>query len=169
MTGETHTNVERLNYSKPPPGYEPHPWRTRDNRNQFAWAFTIGNHTVLETLEAQTEGQALAAGWTHYKAQHDPPGMTVWDEEGDWLVQVLDHPAVESPGNQVGPGLFYRLGDGARAAAWAWYDRRLALVKRLDETLVGKINAHQHGDNVWLAWSDEDCTAVERYLDGVST
>lgn len=51
----------------------------------------------------------------------------------------------------------------ARAAAWAWYDRRLALANRL------VVQFHEDQRPAWphiLAWPDDQVAELERKLDG---
>ena len=112
--------VERLDYIKPPPGFT---------------VFASDNSPVAKFYDP------LKEAWASYRARHDPPGIDVARAHG--------HPI---------PWWAYRerlclLGRDseaeARAAAWAWYDRRLALA---------------HTGVAWplvLTWSDEVCAAAE--------
>lgn len=124
--------VERLDYSKPPPGYTVGD-ELEEDAPLFTWRW---DGEWMGREDEKTD--ALAAAWAHHKARRDPPGIQVHFIAGrGYLVQVFDHPAGESPDNHVGP-TYEPLADlaSARAAAWAWYDRRLAVAQRLNGDVV---------------------------------
>lgn len=125
MTEET-AHVEQLDYSKPPPGYRI-AWRTHGARE---WVFAVDGRDALEQFASEVD--AITAAWSHAKVAADPPGVM---HCGPLALYVT-----------FGPGLPKFL---SRAAAWAWYDRRLALA---------------HTGVAWplvLTWSDEACAAAE--------
>lgn len=145
--------VERLDYSKPPPGYgEP---------------VLIGEewHCVGPKYaeNSASHPDAIVAAWVHYKAHNDPPGMEVRGEGGTanakrrrpcrWRIYTL------------GTAWSYRETRGlARLEAWGRHDRLLGLAQRLDA-----IGWAGPGDPLdpWphcLTWSDDQVAEVERWL-----
>lgn len=57
-------DIERLDYSKPPPGYVPHPFRTAAAA-RFHFAFVDeASATVLESQHANDEAAAIVATWS---------------------------------------------------------------------------------------------------------
>ena len=132
------TPVPRLDYSKPPPGYS---------------TWTYKGATLYQAPNGEQNGPRSAA-WAHYKAHNNPPGMRS-DSYGYgqdtvaqtwWVMHNLEADA-----------------DAARAAAWAWYDRRLALADRL------VVQFHEDQRPAWphcLTWPDDQVAEVERKLDG---
>lgn len=98
----------------------------------MGWYFALaGCDDVPEDGKPRaTEADALAAAWAHYKTKQDPPGMLVSHK--------LKAPALEWWAAWVfldGSGRCLRVAVGAeaeaRAAAWAWHDRRYALAESL--------------------------------------
>lgn len=158
MTEET-AGVPRLDYSKPPSRYS-EPVLIGEEWHVVGpfWAENFG-----------TEALATKAAWTHYKAKHDPPGTsTVDDAMFGWCFVIetrhyswpreCSRPLREH--HEAGPS-----GASARAAAWAWYDRRLALANILDDD--GAAYLLDGCPEVWpriLAWSNEQVSKVERSL-----
>ena len=128
------TPVPRLDYSKPPPGYS---------------TWTYKGATFYQAPNGEQNGPRSAA-WAHYKAHNNPPGMRS-DSYGYgqdtvaqtwWVVHNLEADA-----------------DAARAAAWAWYDRRLATAAGFDAL----------GSDPWpwpecLSWSDKQASTAELHL-----
>lgn len=96
--------VERLDYTKPPPGFMPHPNDSTIPRFAFAYV-TADGATVQETLQLRSDEEAIAALWGKVKLGQDPPGMHLI---------------------AMGCGAARR-GAVRRLLAWALYDRRLAL------------------------------------------
>lgn len=171
--------VTRLDYSKPPPMY-------RIDEQDSEWDWSCGDPVNPDDGNASfitSEAEALAAAWSHYKGEHDPPGMVV--HHVSWWPAALS-----SQGPLGGDTTSHAF---ARAAAWAWYDRRLALADRLDggtfcpechsqDAHVEPIDAKtttqpwctecdvEMGglfDDLWprcLTWSDEQASEVERWL-----
>ena len=138
-------NILRLDYSKAPPGYvveempeAGHLIEAGADIPDLIWrARTDG-----AVAERRTQEEALSAAWVHYRNRNDPPGMAAWRQHGGpdgdlWLTEV-------SAGSADYPK--------ARAAAWAWHDRRHALVARLEGEGVQL--------DMWpaaLAWTDDEC------------
>lgn len=88
-------HVERLDRTKPPPGY------------------------TLAPAPSRRQGKAgpatLGAMWAHYERDHDPPGLVVWPDAfaGDDVWWWGDEDRNYGPEE--------REEADARAAAWAWY------------------------------------------------
>ena len=159
------TPVPRLDYSKTPSGYRllsaggPYWWG-----NNAVWLDSSGDRTI-----------AISDAWAHYKRHNDPPGLTVaWepadehrdpDGAGDWEVTLISPTgtttvvwwrSVEAKGAVVEIGT---VSVAARAAAWAWYDRRLAIAAGFDAL----------GSDPWpwpecLSWSDKQASTAELHL-----
>lgn len=117
------TTVERLDYSKPPLGYtaDGQWWSYPSPRPRHP--LNIGPDSPLTNVAtvAPKDG-ALAAAWSHYKEHRDPPGLAVMSFRA-LAMGLPDHEA--------------------RAAAWAWYDRRLAVADRLGAEVV-VVRSHGH-------------------------
>lgn len=140
MTEET---VQRLDYSKPPPGYQ--------TSGRF-WGFTGGGDVELRSGRDDAPSRSclgraalgIAAAWTDYKLHNDPPHL---------------HPNDSS--ERMAAAFLCSVAEW-RAAAWAWHDRRHALAARLP------INA-----DAWprcLRWTDKECDQVDRWIaDGEET
>lgn len=124
MTEET--AIERLDYSKPPPGYEVFDDDGDREEDGFdfscmGWYFGIaGCDDVPEDGKPRaTEADALVSAWAHYKVHNDPPGMWSGKARGEhpggygFALMGTDpeHPLEAD---------FEVLAD-ARAAAWAHY------------------------------------------------
>jgi len=188
MTEGTQT-IARLDRTQPPPGYhvgyyDGWWWSTRQSDEPFD-----GNESPLASREA-----AIAAAWAHYERANDPPGLCP-GRLGGVLNSDLERadydPRVErwiwtgvfravngilTGSGEVSEGRAWPTMAEARAAAWAWYWRRLALSRRLcDEGPMGVVvtegRALACGVDHWprcLAWPDEQVSAVERWLDSQS-
>lgn len=151
LDAPTAETVERLDYSKPPPGCE------IVNKGE-RWHGVIDGLLVF-VMASQSD--VLAAAWTDHKARRDPPGLRVDSEEADWYVQVLDLPHYDAPGH-IGPARFFTSEDEARAVARAWYDWRLALYEQLSMITFSGLRTP-----LWprmLAWSDDQVDEVDRWL-----
>jgi hypothetical protein len=110
-----------------------------------------------------TETDALAAAWAHHKAEHDPPGMQVfvWPKEKAsdpptaWCVALrgkVHFAAFEGAEGET----------TARAAAWAWHDRRRAIaIDIYARTCGGKALAVLM--SAAITWTDAECAEVEAY------
>lgn len=183
MTEET-AGIERLDYSKPPPGYTADgQWWSHPPDEPSKVVFLGGYVDARNVARVAPDDGALAAAWAHYKASNDP---VLGGHAGGWAFDFLDGDARGS----------FTLHTGARAAAWAWYDRRLALAEKLDVRVAGCVERSrvalnglralqpadetvarfevEHGApafvdmfNLWprcLTWSDEQVNEVERWL-----
>lgn len=135
--------VERLDFTGPPPGFkiDTRGW-TVVATGRRGW---LGFHATGLT--------PLTYAWSTYKAENDPPGM-------------------RSRGAQVFVGArLVATQNGwtraqARGAAWAWYERRLALVTRPD---FGQVFLEGAQGPFWprcLTWPDEQVASVEEVLRG---
>jgi predicted RNA-binding Zn-ribbon protein involved in translation (DUF1610 family) len=114
------TESQLLDYSKPPPGYAVRfeDSSVQDGSGPPLWWWGDPHYAA----SVESEAEALAAAWAHYKAHNDPPGLDVnaWGFgqrgiEAAWWRPLSDDAALAS----------------ARTAAWAWYDRRLAVHARV--------------------------------------
>lgn len=128
----------RLDFRKPPPGY-----RVFRPRIAVVWRWFT---TTEQAGEFVGPSEALAAAWAHYKERHDPPGM--WTADHGFGVPSVD-------------GLGCRLATAtqgeARAAAWHWYEARLATSNIL----------RQRDYEAWprcLTWSDKDHDEVKAWI-----
>ena len=89
-------------YSKPPPG-----WTWYDKREEYVIDIGTGKPGLLTVSQA----------WAVHKRENDPPGMEVFSDDGSgscWHYSLVNTNALnEQPHGSR---------DGARAAAWTWYD-----------------------------------------------
>lgn len=156
-------DIPRLDYSAPPPLFDPQllPQNLR---------------LTIETADVWGPN-AIAAAWALTKERSDPPGMFVRSDAsspmGDkrstawgWGPLVII--------NGIQHALLFKVSDHAtrpaeptaRAAAWAWYERRLALAECLAG--FGDFEAARTGSCPWwpvcLFWSDDQVSAVERWM-----
>jgi hypothetical protein len=131
--------AERLNYSAPPPGYE----------------WSGGRTYVVEML-----AEAIAAAWASHKLHNDPPGVvSSWDDEPGAYLHV-DGRCVAALDGGHDPKVV------ARAAAWAWYDRRLELEPEEGSLLEDHDGAPVPAAPVWplcLSWPEHQLEAIERW------
>lgn len=138
MTRET--AIAMLDYSKPPLGY-----RVEQGIDGFV---VIDPQMVRHSAAMQNLGHgwrldvAEARAWAHYKAEHDPPGLTVQS----FRARALGLPDPK-----------------ARATAWAWHDRRLAIVVDVDEQTCGGGKDLAAWLTKALAWTDAECAEIESY------
>ena len=148
MTEET-VEARRLDYSEPPPGYV---MRFEDSSLENGsgpplwWWGDPGYRASIGT-----EAECLAAAWAHYKAHNDPPGLTTrrGPHGAGFIIGERNSPIYGAHDSD----------EAARATAWAWHDRRLVLVERLEAEGVQV--------DFWprvLTWSDDSCTRVEAWL-----
>lgn len=126
--------IAHLDYSKPPPGYLVH------DLNDDGWWWRIDEPEDGCTAPFETEAEAIAAAWAHYKAHNDPPGLEVgsygdavfWAHHvglpiaGPFQAETYRDKVTEA---SLSPGVD-RARVACRAAAWAWHDRRYALSVR---------------------------------------
>ncbi len=164
MAEKTCMEVQRLDRTQPPPGYEVvgtggASWAKRPRPAR--WSVRLnGQHLQFE----QTKTWGIAAAWAHYEREHDPPGM--WAR--------LDS---STGGGLWGVGSWWFTTSAeaaARAAAWAWYWRRAALAAEVERKTQVKIGGAWvdrrlllSDVDVWprcLAWSEEDVTTCEAWL-----
>lgn len=150
--------VERLDYTKAPPGY-------RVGRNGFSLYAQDGEHVRIVTRIASSTAEALAAAWSHYKREHDPPGFTVrgFRFGAGWVADVAVgiKPTAESTLVLVDDnGAVFVDACAARVYAWAWHDRRHALAER-DRALRPHLPESITG---YLAMSDDDCKLAEAII-----
>lgn len=142
MTAKT-DSVERLDRTQPPPKM----WVDWNEGAAWCWGNDgEGYRGWVDDSEADAHAKAIAAAWAHYECEHDPPGMETFDYRWDTR-------------------------DAARAAAWAWYWRRVAVGDVLVQ--VARFGGAGIDDQRslmltgWprcLTWSDEQVSEVERWL-----
>jgi len=148
--------TERLDYSKRPPDSQ------IMQSTMGCWhARIFGSVTACQ----RTSAGAIGDAWAAWKVKNDPPGMRIdWDAVTghgftvDTGAASIRENVVAGPPALGGSEAGERARATARAAAWTWHDRRLALSLRLG-ALDGVTN--------WpaaLTWSDEQVAEVERWL-----
>lgn len=162
MTQETPT---WLDYSKPPPGY-------RVDEQDGEWDWSVGGDVPSDGNAhlITTEDDALAAAWAHYKAKHDPPGCSIGlvmsgqgaTTRGDFVIDWGDRQGSSVPAYK---GKAQRAGayQEAHAAAWAWHDRRRAIVVDVDDQLCSGGRELAAWLASALAWTEAECAEIEAY------
>jgi len=144
--------VERLDRTQPPPGF--------DLRK-------LEKGLQMTVVVARVWGpRAVAAAWEVHEREYDPPGLVVWPDPlaGDDVWWWGDEDRNYGPEQ--------RDEADARAAAWAWYWRRVAVADTLDTESCNEARSPRlwwalKRAPVWprcLAWSDEQLAVVERWL-----
>jgi hypothetical protein len=149
-------SVERLDFSKRPPGYSDRPHCERS-----------GCDANMMDAEA----------WAHYKAQHDPPSISVvwepderWDEksDGEWhVVTTVTGPTTILWHRTCGFVEKELRKPDVRTLAWASYERSLALAVKLEATTEDSHPLTSYCPPPWpccLTWTDREVAAVERWL-----
>lgn len=154
--------VERLDYSRPPPGYTVADELEGD---EPSWTVRFDGDVVDSGM---TRERAFAFAWELYKAENDPPGM--WIESGGFAEDDLVFWGVghERDDDNATASTSY---GAARAAAWAWHDRRHALARMFEQAaeIMGRPAFPSDPAPAWadmLTWSDEQVAAVECWLAG---
>jgi hypothetical protein len=147
--------AERLDYSWPPAGYTLH--------GEHEWSVDSTGYWGSNGTDADSRKHTgLTRAWTHFKANSDPPGLT----EIFQCAGRVDGKVVRGWKFRFGIAsdeALYPDREAARAAAWAWHDRRHALAE-----LLGRVAASivREGD-AWpriLTWADKQVAEVERWL-----
>jgi len=125
--------VKRLDRTRPPPGYTLTP-------SCGVWVADERGELIREDESFDDEASAIAAAWAHYEREHDPPGLETWEdpEYGWWFFGLgsdfewyADLQA--KTGARQNPGAERK---DARAAAWAWYWRRVAVANEIGTRVV---------------------------------
>lgn len=164
------STIDRLDYSKPPPGYRCWPiGGIGPNASEIlfhdlsGWRDRGGSTTVPGKAAGWSdEADCRAAAWAHYKRYNDPPGMVVqWfqgREGGEWtasnaqgLVYTRCH-AIRKEGRPE-----------ASAAAWAC---RGVLADKVNAQILDSRYVAVDGP-IWptvLTWSDKQVDEVDRWL-----
>jgi hypothetical protein len=166
MTKET--AIEMLDYSKPPPGYEV----AEDlsvPRVTWGWCRLEQNGRWEADGGFSSRAEAVAAAWAHCKVKHDPPGCSIGlvmsgqgaTTRGDFVIDWGDRQGSSVPAYK---GKSQRAGayQEARAAAWAWHDRRHALARDIADQ-IGKSDGAAELLAAFLRWTDDECAEVEAY------
>ena len=153
--------IERLDYTKAPPRY-----RLVRDVDGFLFIDASGKRhaSAMHNLGGDwREDFALARAWAQYKREHDPPGMRTrpWGGGGWAVCYRLGVEQVPGPRSVIvqDDGSMWASETDARAAAWAWYDRRLAIAAGFDAL----------GSDPWpwpecLSWSDKQASTAELHL-----
>ena len=171
--------IERLDYTKAPPGYnivsdvDGYLFRDKGGNMYRSAGHHLGGDWRKDV--------ALVKAWSHYKREHDPPGMMVEEVESVRaailllglpiaMLDELEAPEIDGWGFTIGNQQWSADWNKveARAAAWAWHDRRLALAARLARgfTIVTGPTTSAFVQ-VWpgcLAWTDEQAAEVECHM-----
>lgn len=153
------TEIQRLDYSEPPPGYERRVLGSSVQAPLVSRPTPLAHATVplresirrgadFEWFATEAEGRTDA--WSRYKAHNDPPGIEV--DGGAFYPQGYT-------------GYLQCDGSDARADAWTWYDRRLVLAEKLDHVEApDEARSVDEGASHMLTWSDDQVAEVERWL-----
>lgn len=134
------SDIERLDFSKPPPGYDV----VANGFDQERFPVERRWHATSELHSSNnhaSEANANAAAWTHHKARRDPPGM--WSGYCGILPlcdQYRPRMGVSIPGvahlelyvSAERPGTCEEAKAMGRAAAWAWYEDAVEVADLLD-------------------------------------
>ena len=147
------SDVARLDFTAPPPGYA---WDER-------------RRGYLRDIHDDLVGP-LEDAWKHYKARFNPPGMFVCADAsrpmGDYRSTAWCWgPLLTIEGVQY--CLLFKVSDHAarpaapeaRAAAWRWYEARLVIYN-----ILRKINPPREFWPLVLFWSDEEWIEVHGFL-----
>lgn len=143
------TTLPLLDFSAPPPGYAvdcyPHE-KASDPPTSFGVALAGARPLCLFA----DEGEAVAAAWSDYKLSHDPPGMWCgFSRSLNDLDNCSIRVGVHACGSrwELWPDItvpYEGFTVKARAWAWAWYDRRHALMAKIP-TMVTSLRADRRG------------------------
>lgn len=129
--------IERLDFTRPPPGYEVahnDDWGWRASSPGQLWCRGALYSQPFEGGEPDDANEVIELAWADYMSYNDPPGM-----------QCPDYPKT-------------------RAEAWAYYCRRLALADRFQPAVQQGLT---HLVPAWpgvLTWSDELVIEAEEAL-----
>lgn len=137
------SDIERLDFSKPPPGFEIRNTSYEDGDSEVGgygvniaeWSWFSGDGC---TDSAATENACISSAWEFFEEENDPPGM--WSG----FRSVIPHTANFEPMAGISisninhlqlcvDAIKYAYPEGARAAgraaAWAWYKRRVMVAE----------------------------------------
>lgn len=152
-------DIERLDFSKPPPGY----MGPDENTMRCCWHMSAPADDYFSACQ-DTPQEALVHAWAHYQERHDPPRFLVSDD-GEGHAAWLLPDGLTTNDVEYNPG--YATEAEARAAAWAHYKARLTLAERVESLLLAPGVAAEVVAESWpccLTWSNEQAAAVERWL-----
>ena len=159
--GMTTQPIARLDRTQPPPGYTLTP-------SCGVWVADKRGDLIREADSFDDEADARAAAWDHYEREHDPPGLEVRTLGAGWAVSLR---GIIDPGPGIrtvitGPTPWTMA--EARAAAWVWYWRRVAVANDLDNLSIRDFAGTPRGCVTrWpecLVWLDEQVFTVERWI-----
>ena len=168
----TERTVLKIDYSKPPPGYDV----DDHSDDEFHWSAPGEAFDLMSDghCGAGTEAACLTSAWAHYKAHNDPPGLSVSegidlddDWHGDDQPYLVSYDPRLSTDHDVQQALkelplsnvcwvecsdeLFATEELARAAAWAWYDRRLEAADRLGTSIAANVDRVRDHIRVVLA------------------
>lgn len=184
-------DIQRIDYSKPPPGYSAHVLAGASGVNSRGESRVVpSQHATMPPVTPlkcgrdfdwySTQDASTAAAWAYHKAHNYPPGLRVsYVLTVGWIVMV-EEPKRLHIHTEVSAA-------SARTAAWAWHDRRLTLAAKLDVALIvddepfkgqtirtvvpageaRHFDGEQRPYAAWpciLTWSDEQVSSAERWL-----
>ncbi len=144
-----------LDYDNEPPGYDV--WVSMGNSG-----WQTGGVRVADNI---------ADAWSHYKREHDPPGMQVfvWPKEKAsdpptaWCVALRGKVHFAAFTEPEPDACRPDAETEARAHAWAWHDRRRAIVLDIDEQTCSGGKHLGAWMSIAIAWTDAECAEVEAY------
>lgn len=151
-------NIERLDLSKPPPGYEVF----TDAGDDRCSHYSLAGELALNDCPHGSRDAALSAAWAHYQARYDPPAFTSDAnvcEGGEWHLHLGDKMVM--------------FGLGGRTVAWRRYLRRLDSWNKTMEVVRAAFGGVSLGDvmgaefvgaALWpdiLTWSEEKMDLYE--------
>lgn len=162
--------IERLDLSKPPPGYEVF----TDNSDDRCWHYSLACELALNDCPHGSREAAIVAAWAHYQANHDPPGM--------WTGFAGVSPDLETAYPRMGAGLaefairterqpvpMSEVGRVACSAAWQRYLDALCVADILDrENSPSETRLERCAWPRPLMWTDEQRAEVRRWSTGLT-
>ncbi len=161
------SNIERLDFSKPPPGYS-------IDCDAELWFIEDDYH--LECGTSETWDKAVVASWAHYKLRHDPPGM--WSGYCAVLPlcdQFRPRMGVSIPGvahlelyvNGERPGTCEEAKAMGRAAAWDHYVDAVEVAELLDgENGPAETWPQRCAWPIPMRWSADERASVRAWATG---
>lgn len=148
------SSLALLDYSSAPPGW------VQDPNREWAYEADTGPGSKCRR-------RPIDVAWSHYKAEHNPPGMWCGFSRGAHEMETCSLRAgVSACGArwELMPDLrvpFKGYLAKCRAWAWAWHDRRHGLARRMMQDVDVNDVVQFH---LILCWHDEWVAAVDAWL-----